>query len=375
MTIIHVNGYFKEDVIYQENLLTKGQLELGHNVILITSRYEPEMKINIGNRKKPAGEINYGGLTVVRVDDFFEVKKNALVLIKSILPHLYKYKPQMIFFHDVSHLLFYGVFYKLRNPGVLIYVDFHSDTYNSGNSVFGKLYHLFWRFFFRIFDKTFNKYFGVAPESVSFIKEVYKLPSDKIELLPLPGIKIPSEVALLHRVEFRKRFGFDETLKLIVHTGKLPQGKETLLLLKAFTLINDENIRLVIAGSIDDHFDKEFKSFQEIDNRIFFLSWLNPDNITKLLCASDLMVQPGSLSHTFVEAICCGLPIILNDTPQGRNLTSYGNGLLLEKKEVNSLRILIEKAFVEEEYKLLKKNAVIASSYFDYIHIAKLSLG
>ena len=45
----------------------------------------------------------------------------------------------------------------------------------------------------------------------------------------------------------------------------------------------------------------------------------------------DYLIQPGSLSNSFIDAICCGLPLILLNTPQGKSLTSSGNGILIQE--------------------------------------------
>jgi glycosyltransferase involved in cell wall biosynthesis len=374
MKIIHVNGYFKEDIVYQENLLTVGQYKLGHEVYLITSCYEPEMKINYGNRRKKSGEYDYNGVKVIRVDDYFELKKNALVIVKSILPILKNIKPDIIFFHDVSHLLFYGIIYKKLNPSVSLHIDFHSDEYNAINSSIGHIYHFFWRLFFILFSNKFDKYFAVAPEAEFFIKKYYKIPQNKITLLPLPGDSSYLNHSDKIKGQFRSSLSISESSKIFVHTGKLPQGKETSLVLNAFMRIQNPYIRLLIAGSIDDDYLSQFYSYLNNDNRIIFLGWLKPYEMNELLISSDIMIQPGSLSHTFVESICCGLPLILNDTPQGRNLTSSGNGILLKNKSIDELCNIMEYVLIEENYVKLKNSALKAAMYYDHVNISRISL-
>jgi len=101
---------------------------------------------------------------------------------------------------------------------------------------------------------------------------------------------------------------------------------------------------------------------------------LKPIEVQKLLLASDLMIQPGSLSHTFIKAICSGLPLILNDTPQGRYLTSQGNGRLLEMKSAILLSEIIIDATNEKNYQCLQDEAIKTANIYHYKNIAKLSL-
>jgi len=374
MKILHINGYFKEDVVYQENLLTIGQKELGHEIILLTSRYELDMKINNGKRKHPAGETSYNGIKVIRVDDYIELKKNALVLFKNVYKYLKANRPDIIFFHDVSFNLFYGVFYKMFNTKVILHVDFHSDEYNALNSFLGPIYHFFWRIFFKIFRNKFDRYFGVAPESVSFVNKFYKIPLSKITLLPLPGdaslINKKDEI----RHDYRKKIGLNDNHKILVHSGKLPQGKETKLVLEAFSNLSNENFRLLVIGSIENSFLPIFNQFLKNDSRIIFLGWLKPNEVRNFLYASDLMIQPGSLSHTFIEAICSGLPLILNNTPQGEYLTQKGNGVLLKIKNPDVLSALILESLLENKYNQMRESAIASALYYHYTNIAKISL-
>jgi 1,2-diacylglycerol 3-alpha-glucosyltransferase len=374
MKIVHLNGYFKDDVIYQENLLTIGQKELGHEVILLTSRYEYDMVVNSSTRKLPSGEYIFNGIKVIRIDDYLEVKKNALVLLKKLLKYFNYIKPDIIFFHDVSPHLIHGIIYKIFNPKVILHIDFHSDEYNAGNSFIGPFYHFFWRVFFKLFRSKFEKYFGVAPESVHFINKFYKIPKEDIILLPLPGDANLLNQKKSIRQETRLKYGLQDFHKVLIHTGKLPQGKETKLVLEAFEKINDENFRLLIVGSIDSFFVPILEEFLKRDERIIFLGWLKPIDVQKILLASDLMIQPGSLSHTFIEAICSGLPLILNDTPQGRYLTSQGNGRLLKIKSSILLSEIIVEAMIEKNYQSLQENAIKTANIYHYKNIAKLSL-
>ena len=62
MKIVHVTSYFKEDVAYQENYLTVGQVELGHEVSVVTSNVEYCFNINKDNRTHPLGVTEYKGV-------------------------------------------------------------------------------------------------------------------------------------------------------------------------------------------------------------------------------------------------------------------------------------------------------------------------
>lgn len=59
-----------------------------------------------------------------------------------------------------------------------------------------------------------------------------------------------------------------------------------------------------------------------------FIGWVNPDELRELIKACDALVQPGTLSNTFVEAVCIGTPLVLADSPQARDLIFAKNGII-----------------------------------------------
>ena len=374
LKIIHIQGYWGDNVAYQENYLTQGQLKLGHDVYVITSRYEPGMKFNKNSRKKLCGDYEYKGVKIIRFPDYFELKKNALVIMKNMIPKFKEIKPDIIFFHDVSPSILYGILYKMLNPKVILQIDFHSDFNNAYKSIVGPFYHFFYKVLFKIFMNKFDKFFPVHPECNDFIQKIYSIPKSKIVHLPLPGdASILDDYHQVRKI-FRKKYKIKESDIVLVHTGKLPQEKETLLVLKSFLKLEGDNFKLIIAGSIDDHFNIEFNNYLSKDKRIMFLDWLSPDEMKKLFCASDILIQPGSLSQIFVDAICCSLPIILNNTKQGQSLTSHKNGLLIKKKDTISVISTINEMIKKENYQKFKKNSLIAAKYYHYVNNAMITI-
>lgn len=374
MKILHINGYFMENAAYQENLLPVGQYELGNEVFLVTSRFEPLMKINADTRIRPLGKTMYKGVHVIRVEEYFEMKNNGGVILKNLIPVFKKIRPDIIFFHDISPILIVGVFYKFFNPEVKLHIDFHSDENNSRNSSFGPLLHWLFRVFFFFFGRLFEKFFCVAPETTYFVQKYYKIPARKLTFLPLPGDATMLKQYEQIRVEVRKQLSLNDEHKLIVHTGKMPEGKETLLALQAFTSMKGANLRLLIAGSIDDDFTQTFNEFCASDLRIVNLGWLRADALRRIFIASDVLLQPGSLSNTFIDAICCGLPLVLNNTPQGQNLTSFKNGVLINEKTVKEVVAKLEMVLSDAQLPTFRACSFEAANYFDYRNNAKISL-
>lgn len=373
MRIVHVTGYFVINMAYQENLLPVGQFELGHDVFILTGRNEPDFGFNRETRRHPKTHFNYRGVNVIRLDDYFEITNKGPIL-RGLLLQLYKLQPDILFIHDVGTSFLAGLLYKLLNPQVRLQVDCHSTPANARNSKIGPLYHGIFKILFQLFSSKFDRIFAISPETIDFMHRFYGLCESQITLLPLPGD--PS--LLFQREEIRARIrqelNIHDEMKIIIHTGKLPGDKETETVLKAFSITKDANIRLLIAGSIEDGFKPIFDKYLENDSRIVYVGWVNAGRLRELFLSSDLLVQPGSLSNTFIDAICCGLPILLDDTPQGRYLTSFGNGSVISRGDVIQLADAVKNCLLHSRHPTLKKNSELASDHFGYLHNAKITL-
>ena len=341
MKIVHVTGYFAEGYAYQENLLPLGQFELGHDVHILTSKNEPDFGFNSQTRTKPVGTFDCNGVSVTRLNHYFEIINRAPFL-KGLLRKIYQEKPDILFVHDVGPSLLVGMIYKLFNPKIILHIDCHSTSDNARNSRIGPVYHFLFRIFFLLFSKKIDRIFAIAPETIDFMTKHYRLKKENITLLPLPG----DSSGLLQKESIKKRV-FDELYmpketRIVLHSGKLPGDKETLCVLKSFSQIKNDNLRLVLAGSVDESFRNVLDQYISSDSRIIELGWVSAAALRDIMLASDLLVQPGSLSNSFIDAICCGLPIVLDDTPQGRYLTKGGNGVLIARDNLEYLASCIE---------------------------------
>jgi len=373
MKIVHVTGYFAPQMAYQENLLPVGQFELGHEVFILTGKNEPDFGFNRETRKNPAGQFNYQGVIVIRLDDYFEITNKGPIL-KGLLRKLRELRPDILFIHDVGISFLAGILYKLLNPKVRLQVDSHSTSSNARNSKIGPFYHGIFKILFLLFRKKFDRIFATAPETVDFMCRYYGLSEDEITLLPLPGD--PSLLSKIDeiRIRVRNELNIHDDLKILVHTGKLPGDKETEAVLLAFARNPRADLRLLIVGSVDESFKPIFERYLNSDSRIIYLGWVNSSRLRELFLAAELLVQPGSLSNTFIDAICCGLPVLLDDTPQGRHLTSFENGRVVSRGNVIQLANLMEECLSDNIQANLKRNSKRASDYFGYVNNAKMTL-
>jgi glycosyltransferase involved in cell wall biosynthesis len=373
MKIVHVTSYFIKDMAYQENLLPRGQVELGHDVVILTGSINPDFGFNTDSREMPRGTSYEHGVLIERLDQYIELS-NRGILYKNLYKSIRKHSPDVLLCHGIGQPLAICLIYKIMNPDVILQMDTHSTSDNSGHSKFAFFYHGFARLLFTMFRDRFHDIFAIAPETSTFMQEWYGLSPSDITLLPLPGDSSLMQNYDELRDSLRLSNSFLPNELVLVHTGKLPGDKETKAVLDSFMLIKDERYRLIIAGSADAEFEAYLNQCIALDKRIEYRGWNSATALRELFISADLLVQPGSLSNTFVDAICSGLPVLLDDTPQGRYLTRSGNGSVIARGSVEKLSERIMKLLEPNCSAEMGSAARAAAHDLHYTENAKLSL-
>jgi len=132
------------------------------------------------------------------------------------------------------------------------------------------------------------------------------------------------------RLEARRRLGFETTF-VIVSVGNCAEVKNHQLLLRALSECDDLDYTYLHVGD-----DSGSTGAREIElsrtlglaQRVQFLGRV--DDVRQFLHAADLFVMP-SVSEGFsvasVEALGCGLPLLLTDVPGQSDFRRYGSGI------------------------------------------------
>lgn len=318
MRILHLmlSNFYIDDVAYQENMLPLQHSLDGHVVKIIASTeiLTPDGKLEY---VKPSKYLNKHGCEVVRIPysrilPHFIMKK---VRAYPNLSHLIeRFDPDVILHHGVpSFALLTLARYKKANRDVKIFLDSHEDFNNSARNFVSKE-GLHRRFYGPIVRKTLphvDKILCVNLESMDFLKEMYKVPSHKLEFYPLGGTIVEEEERQIRREKKRLELGVKENEILMLHTGKMHSGKKTLELLTAFSEIKDVNFKLYLAGNLSNDIKEEANLRIVKDKRIKYIGWQDVESLYDLLCATDIYLQPGTQSATMQNALCCGCPVML----------------------------------------------------------------
>ena len=163
-----------------------------------------------------------------------------------------------------------------------------------------------------------------------------------------------------------------DNLKYILGVSTLHKQKNFEGLLKAFSLIEDENIKLKIVGSKNKTFNDVNLEKYLSDNRIEFLGKVNFEEIQKYYARADVFCRPSlseGFGNVFIEAMANEVPVIT--TPVGGIPDFLTNGVtgwfckikdpvdlagkinyVLDKKNSTEVEKIIKQAkkMVEEKY-------------------------
>jgi glycosyltransferase involved in cell wall biosynthesis len=284
---------------------------------------------------------------------------------------LFDFAPDVIMFHGASAWELLTVSeYARKHPNVIFNIDSHADAHNSGqNWVSRKILHQ--HFYGPILRRAMQRSGPLLCISLSvkdFARDVYKISESKLEFFPLGGRILPAETRDAMRNEVRETLGIGDDTIMIVQSGKQDKRKKLSQSLRALAKVDDPNLKLVIAGVLQDDVKQECEALINADPRVTFLGWQSSDELTKLLCAADVYLQPGTQSATMQHSLCCGCAVILDAVASHKPYVD-GNGWLINSNE--SLASVLSKLSTDRIDQKKAASLSFAKRMLDYQEMAK----
>lgn len=369
MKIVHIAQYFNPGYGYQENILPFYQQKLGHDVVLLTSTRGSGF---LKDRVFPAGESTEMGVRIRRLEIAWELK-DKFVCFRNLMVALEAEKPDYIFHHMPTALsIRTAAAYKQRHPHVFLALDNHADlSISINNKVLLFLYYsFFWRSFLKIYDKAVDLYFGVTPARCLFLQEMLGVKQQKVRLLPI-GADTRDEAIPSCRVAVAKQFSLDQQKIWLIHGGKMTSDKQVDRLLEAFSRIANDQLCLLLFGSVED---VKVKTLIAADPRIHQLGWLNRRETLDVLAASDLGIWNTRHTTLLEDALAMGLPMILRYYGSTCHLIDH-SGLFLYEGTVDEIRARIEDLVSQpEQLAVCRREASRLRDELSYSKIAEESI-
>lgn len=364
MKIVMLCEFYNESLEYQENLLVKYYRKQGHEVTVITSTFDSVFDYynDRHDNSVPARTYFDRGAKIIKLPYRYNVfnRLRAYVRIDGILRDE---KPDLLYIHDIMPNFPEAVRYVKTHPECRMIMDYHADYSNSGKSwISRKLLHGILRKWFLDRARPYlSRIFAVTPPSIPFLSDLYKIPPEDIEILPL-GADLDRCAEVKQRREghaLRRSLGIADDAIVIFTGGKLDPLKKTELLIEAVKSLPLLPLHLVVIGDSGPKFAGYKAQLVEAAGQasnIRFVGWLESRDIYKYLDMADMAVFPASQSILWQQAIAMGLPLIVGDT--GNQDMSYlnqrNNIVILANDEIRADRLAQEISRIAADPALLK---------------------
>ncbi len=384
MKIVHLclGCFFPDGYSYQENMLPKYHKQMGHDVKVIASLATFDKDGKPAYAEKACVYNNEYGISVSRLDYKKPVKVyRKLKRYVGTYEALETAKPDILFIHGCQFMdMDIVVKYLKQHKNVKVYVDNHADFSNSATNFISKnlLHKVLWKHSAHIIEPYTSKFYGVLPARVDFLKNVYKLPADKCELLVMGAddelVQAASDERIRHGI--REKYNLAEDDFVVMTGGKIDAWKtQTLFLMEAVNQIRNDKVKLIVFGSVTPDLKQSVQTL--CSDRVQYIGWIDAKDSYNYFAAADLVVFPGRHSVFWEQVAAQGIPMICKYWQGTTHVDLGGNLILLKEDGAEEIRKHIENLVTSpEDYNKMKSVAVAKGrQMFSYKDIAKRAIG
>ena len=189
--------------------------------------------------------------------------------------------------------------------------------------------------------KRANKVIVVDKRTEQLYLEQYPWLKDKILTIPI-GIDL-AKFRPIDKQEIRKKYGFNKNDKIILFVGRLEMEKRVDLLIKTFKIVKEQimDAKLLIVG--EGRKRKELETLTKelkLEKDVIFTGTIEHDKIPEIMNCADVFIlcslfESGPI--VAMEAISCGIPIVMTDVGRAREFIKNGfiGRIVKEEKEEN----------------------------------------
>ena len=310
--------------------LSRALVALGHRVTVLTSD-----ALNQTARYDGLDEELRDGVRVVRVRNLsirlrgrynLSTPKGLSKIAESLLEDV-----DIVHCHEfrtVENILLTPVAEKLALPMVLS--PHGTLTYNTGRSRSKAIWD---KLFSPQIARRFDHIVALTQDELQQVQTLW--PSFGRRRIPAGFSVIPNGVHLADFTHlpdatlFRRQWGLGDGL-VILFMGRLHARKGVDKLLQAFTQIDMPQSRLLIVGP-DEGMLETARTLA--DNRVIFTGYLEGQDRLAALSAADIFTLPAvgeGLSMAALEAMACGLPVLLSPGCNLPEVVEYRAGIITE---------------------------------------------
>lgn len=351
MRIVHLADEYLPNSGYQETALAVRQRQLGHDVHVITgNRSGPTMKTLSNTLSASAGDFEHDGVKVHCLPVAFQLPGGAArVFLKGLADRLSELRPDIVHAHNfITFTGLQSVWFKPR-IGYRLVFDNHQCLLNirvpgtTPLTVF--LRDLFYEIF-RLVGSGLIRSGADAIVAVGENEQQYAAAYLGLPVENIPVIRLGADTHTLApnpeiRQSQRAEWELKDTDFLAIYAGQFrPLRHLELLLQAAGQLVADGfPVYLVFVGAGYADYLAKLKGLAAqplLAGRVRFLPLADKPTLARYFNAADLGVWTRGYSVTFIEALACGLPVLVEDSEYNRN-TIKSAGYFFEPGSISSL--------------------------------------
>jgi len=384
MRILHccLAAFYIDNYGYQENILPKMHKMQGNEVAILASTETYFENRNLGY-VKPSKYHTSDGIPITRLPyvnwlPHYIAKK--LRIYCGVSEEIIAFNPDIIFLHDCQFISIIEVAsFAKRKEDVRIYVDCHTDFVNSARSWVSRniLHRIIYKWCAKKIEPYVKKFYGTLPIRMEFLRDIYNIPAEKIELLPFGTdlSVIDLSTKNLTRSFIRKSLMINESDFLVISGGKIDARKNLNVLMKAIDEIRNERIKLIVFGTPDQQMRDEIQSFSK-SPYVIYIGWIAFEDINNYLLASDLAFFPGTHSVLWEQAVGVGLPCVFKKWEGMQHIDLKGNCLFLDTAGLDEIKKTVLMIYSDRDLYLSLKSVAqnIGTKTFSYYEIAKRAI-
>lgn len=383
MRIVHVEDFIHPDAGYQVNLLSKLQVEQGHEVHVVTGEMQkmPRFLTDFfGKDNIPERDTRFferTGVKIHRVPLYAYVSGRA-IFKASIFKTVSGLNPDIVFVHGEDTLTGMQFIVKsLWERKYPIVLDCHMVEMASENR-FRRLF----RWFYKIFITPIILKKGIPlirVTDVDYVEKCLGIPLNKTCLLSFGTDTSYFKPDNDKKKEIRRKYNIGENAFVVLYAGKLDVYKGGLILAEALKkkihLHNGKDFVAVVIGNTSGEYGRQVEEvFCESENRILRFPTQNYYDLLPFYQLADVAVFPRQCSMSFFEAQSCGLPVIFEKNEINCQRIVNENAIIFDAEDAASLRAkMIEMGNLDKDrFMAMSKSAreYVLDSY-NFVEVAK----
>lgn len=321
MKIVMICEFFDENLEYQENHLAAFYVRSGHDVTVIASTFDTVANYYAGRHdaKLPRQDYVHSGVKIIKLPYRYNIlnRHRAYVSIEEILE---AESPDMIYIHSILPEIPQIIAHKRLNCHCRLILDYHGDYSNSGAGWISVnvLHRLVRGRYIRAARPHLDMIFPITPGSRDFLAEVYSVPLEEMEILPL-GVDLAFGAKTRAQSEgraLRAELGIAPNDFVVFTGGKLDRLKKTDQLILALRDLALPDVHLLIVGeATEDHQAYKALLLELAGGRpnIHFRGWQDKAGVYRHMDAADIAVFPASQSVLWQQSLGMGLPLVVSE--------------------------------------------------------------